>query len=171
MGSRGSGAEHRSDSTYKHFFHRRKSELDEVLFSFGLNVSLLTSSDSNDVDTASKACSGHGKNQSMIALLIKPERRKAKNTSNFSLRFDSILPGKFRQRVRNVSPVGDMQRTTCKFTEHFVTKYCQMLSFAGLAPFFIASSRTFIRKETFSSSEKPKSIDLHFRKSHRVPHR
>lgn len=75
----------------------------------------------------------------MIALLIKPVE-----IVEFTQNRSDVLPGKFRQRVRSVSPVGDMQRTTCRLTEHLVTKYCQRLSFAGLAPFFIASSRTYM---------------------------
>ena len=86
--------------TYKKFFNRCKRVLDRYERTWieethddddddGFSDSSkrqrkkrLTSSDSNDVETAYKACSGHGRNQSMMALLIKPSRRWSSSISS-----------------------------------------------------------------------------------------
>ena len=50
-------------------------------------------------------------------------------------------PGKFLQRVRSVSPTGDMASTMCRLFAHLFTKNCQMLSRACGAPAAMASLR------------------------------
>ena len=73
--------------------------------------------------TACRACRGQAVNQSMEVLFTSP--------------------GKFLQRVLSTSPMGDMQRTTCRLLALFLTKYDHTLSLVGCLPAFIASSRTY----------------------------
>lgn len=63
-----------------------------------------------------------------------------------------MTPGKFLQRILKVSPTGDMPKTMCRFLALLLTKYCHKLSLEGSAPFCRASSRTWLRTDSFSSS-------------------
>lgn len=93
------------------------------------------------VATDSSAWSGHGVYQSMTVLLTRP--------------------GKLRQRVRSVSPTGDMASTTCMFARHFSTKYTQSASRESGRPRFCTSSRTLPMSPSFSSSAyRPGGIPL-----------
>lgn len=63
-----------------------------------------------------------------------------------------MSPGKFLQRVLRVSPAGDMPNTMCRLLALLLTKYCHTLSLEGPDPIFRASSRIWLRTDSFSSS-------------------
>lgn len=74
------------------------------------------------VATEWSACSGHGSNQSMTVLLTRP--------------------GKLRQRVRSVSPTGDIASTKCKLLRHCSTNCAQQASLLSFVPCFTACNRS-----------------------------
>lgn len=73
------------------------------------------------VATEWSACSGHGSNQSMTVLLTRP--------------------GKLRQRVRRVSPTGDIASTICRLLRHCSTNCSQQASLLSFVPCFTACNR------------------------------